>query len=406
MSEMNWEKTHLSGCIASINGGVSVNSEDRPRSAGEIGVLKTSAVSAGRFLSTENKVVVARERARVAEPLCSDSILFSRMNTPALVGESCYVKDGDSTLFLPDRLWQIRVELNNTDARWLSCVLQTPQISDAIRALATGTSGSMKNISKKRLLALEISLPPLSEQHRIVDIIDALDYRICQAERAIAKLKLLGAGLMQKLLAGSAERGAVSRRAIGDICDTYSGGTPARSVPGMYGGNIPWIKSGEVNQRSIFETDETITEKALKLSSTKWVEAGTPLVAMYGATAGAVSWTDIRATTNQAVLALSATGKDLSARWLYWAMLYQAPKIVATVQGSGQPNLSKSILDNFRLPIPEDRREQLRSADILDAFDQQLMSEENACRALKLIRPGLLTDLVIGRVRVPAGVAS
>ena len=89
---------------------------------------------------------------------------------------------------------------------------------------------------------------------------------------------------------------------IAEFCVTGSGGTPSRQKAGLYyGGDISWVKSGELKDSILFKTDETITKKGLEESSAKLVPAGSILIAMYGATVGKTALLGINATTNQAI---------------------------------------------------------------------------------------------------------
>lgn len=156
--EINWPRVRLADLVVSLDAGVSVNSEGRPRQSDEIGVLKTSCVSGGRFNPAEHKTVLSRERSRVRVPVRADSIILSRMNTPDLVGENAYVDTDHPELFLPDRLWLLRTS-ERADCRWLSYFMQSELFRSQLSDIATGTSGSMKNISKARLAALSLRLP-------------------------------------------------------------------------------------------------------------------------------------------------------------------------------------------------------------------------------------------------------
>jgi len=197
----DWSDGQLGDSMAALDAGVSVNAEDRPHGAGEIGVLKTSAVSGGRFLPQENKAVIERERRLVAESVQGDSILVSRMNTPALVGESCYVREAHPSLFLPDRLWQLKPkDRTKICMRWLSFVLQSAAYRRHVEIHATGTSGSMKNLPKSKLLELPVSYPAPPEQTEIAEILDTLDIAIHATEAIIAKLKAVKQGLLHDLL--------------------------------------------------------------------------------------------------------------------------------------------------------------------------------------------------------------
>ena len=108
---------------------------------------------------------------------------------------------------------------------------------------------------------------------------------------------------------------------IGCLAETYAGGTPSRSNPEYFMGNIPWISSGELNQPRILQTNESITEEALNNSSAKWIPKNSVLIAMYGATAGQVSTNLIDATSNQAVLALIPDDELIDGEFLFYSLL-------------------------------------------------------------------------------------
>ena len=91
-----------------------------------------------------------------------------------------------------------------------------------------------------------------------------------------------------------------ARTTLGTVADWGAGGTPSRSEPNFYGGEIPWIKSGELNSRYIKTTEESSTEEAIKSSSAKIFPAGSVAIAMYGATIGKTAILGIDASTNQA----------------------------------------------------------------------------------------------------------
>ena len=180
-----WLTKRLSCLIENMDAGVSVNSEDRKAKKGEFGILKTSAVTSGVFNSYENKVIVASEikRAKIS-PKC-DRIIMSRMNTPALVGANAYISRTRDDLFLPDRLWQLTPKKDRTNMRWLSFVLGSPKYRSKLSSFATGTSNSMKNITKGDVGSLPILLPPLPEQKAIADLLSTWDEAIDKTKRLI-----------------------------------------------------------------------------------------------------------------------------------------------------------------------------------------------------------------------------
>ncbi|MEN7461136.1 restriction endonuclease subunit S [Pantoea dispersa] len=200
-----WDVTHLSELIASLDAGVSINSGDRPAMSDEFGVLKTSAVTNGVFEPQENKVVSdAAELGRAKELVQGDTIIISRMNTPALVGANAYVETDLDNIFLPDRLWAAKPK-PGTSMRFIACILGSAKGRAALSKLAKGSSGSMKNITKAEVLSLSIMVPSPTEQQRIADCLGGLDALITAATLKFEALKRHRRGLMQQLFPSTTE---------------------------------------------------------------------------------------------------------------------------------------------------------------------------------------------------------
>lgn len=188
-----WHIIPLNQVIRTLQAGVSVNSLDEEvQDLKQIGILKTSSVTTGRFDPRENKMVVQKDICRVKTPVQGDRIILSRMNTPCLVGANAYVPQDYPNLFLPDRLWSLEPQGDFICMHWLSFVLGSSEYRQKLSELATGTSNSMKNISKDAVMALEIPYPPLPEQRRIAEFLGTWDEAIEKLERLIeAKKKRL-----------------------------------------------------------------------------------------------------------------------------------------------------------------------------------------------------------------------
>jgi len=190
---------------------------------------------------------------------------------------------------------------------------------------------------------------------------------------------------------------------IGALANTYAGGTPSRSNQEYFKGDIPWISSGEVNQSKIQDTQEKITEEALKNSSAKWIPKNSILVAMYGATAGQVSTNLIDATSNQAVLALIPYKDKIENEFLYYSLSYNKHSILFLTQGTGQPNLSKGLIDDFSIRLPESLSEQRHIAKILSTADAVIEKTQAAIAKYKAIKQGMLQDLFTRGIDVQTG---
>ena len=201
--EGEWKNYSLKKIIVDLNSGISVNSDDFPiQNDSEVGILKTSCVANGIFRESENKKIVENEVSRAKLNPTKNEIIISRMNTPQLVGESGYIDRDYPSLFIPDRLWQTVVNQELCISRWLSYFLITEKVRDNLKSIATGTSGTMKNISKPNFLSINISLPTLPEQHKIASFLSAVDEKIQQLSRKKELLSQYKKGIMQQLFSG------------------------------------------------------------------------------------------------------------------------------------------------------------------------------------------------------------
>lgn len=140
---------------------------------------------------------------------------------------------------------------------------------------------------------------------------------------------------------------------IGEIAETTSGGTPSRSNADYYNGDIPWLKSGELNDSEITEAEEFITEKGLANSSAKLHPEETLLLAMYGATAGKTGITKFKAATNQAVCAIFPS-INVKRDYLFWFFRQHRHKFIEMSKGGAQPNISQSLIKETLLPLPDE----------------------------------------------------
>ena len=198
----DWQVKPLRKIIDKLEAGVSVNSIEDEFSASDNYILKTSAISNGLFYPEQCKKIVPREINRAKVNPKAKTIIISRMNTPELVGECAYIEKTYPYLFLPDRLWMMSFFDNEKfEPQWLNYLLNTSAYKTSIKTSATGTSGSMKNISKESLLSITIPLPPLPEQKAIANALRMWMLTRC-VNALIEKKRNIKQGVLQELLAG------------------------------------------------------------------------------------------------------------------------------------------------------------------------------------------------------------
>lgn len=155
-----------------------------------------------------------------------------------------------------------------------------------------------------------------------------------------------------------------------NIAQWGSGGTPSRKIPEYYKGDIPWIKTGELNDDYIFETEEHITQEAISHSSAKLFPANTVAIAMYGATIGKVGILGIAATTNQAC-ACGVSNPSTNYKYLFYYTRSQKVNFINKGKGGAQPNISQEIIKSHEFPLPP-LSEQQRIVDRIESLFAKL----------------------------------
>lgn len=172
---------------------------------------------------------------------------------------------------------------------------------------------------------------------------------------------------------------------LGDIFEIGSGGTPSKAHPEYYGGEIPWVKTGDLKEEYLFSVEDCITEEGLKNSSAKMYEPGTVLIAMYGATIGATSILKFDACTNQACAAFKPC-KDVKPEYLYYFLRSKKQKFISDGVGGAQPNISAGYLKKVQIDV-RNLEEQDCIITVLDGVNSVIQERQRELDLLdKLIK--------------------
>ena len=252
--------------------------------------------------------------------------------------------------------------------------------------------------NKSDLNELLFPLPPFIEQRRIVDRIESLFAKLDEAKEkaqaVVDSFETRKAAILHKAFTGELtkkwRKSANTRwvyKKIKDCCKLGSGGTPSRKVPDFYKGDIPWIKTGEIEWNDIYDTEEKITQSAIDNSSARCYKPGVVLVAMYGmgVTRGKASILRVQAATNQAVCVLEPQSALLYNRYLLYYFMRNYWDIREKAVGGNQLNLSLTIIKELNIEIPP-IDEQVEIVQILDdLFAKEQQTKEAAEAALDQI---------------------
>ena len=202
-----------------------------------------------------------------------------------------------------------------------------------------------------------LPVPLIEEQRKIVAEYQAVERRIENNRRLIASLESTAQTIYRQMFVDNIDPENLPQGwrmgTIGEFCkETKSGGTPSRTKNEYWDRkDYRWLKSGEVANNVIFDTEEYISEKGLKGSSAKVIPSGAVIMAMYGATASQVAYLNCDATTNQACCNM-LTDSFEEAAYLYFHCLFQQEKIKRLANGGAQENLSQEVICKQTIIVP------------------------------------------------------
>lgn len=272
---------------------------------------------------------------------------------------------------------------------------------DKLRLLSAG-DGGRGGLNKQILQNLEIAMPPLNEQRRIASALTSIDNLIASLGKLIEKKKNIKQGAMQQLLTGKTRLKGFTEpwvyRKISEIATTSSGGTPSRSIPNYYYGDIKWFTTTELKDNYLYDSVEHITREALNNSSAKMFSANTILMAMYGATIGKLGVLKEPSTTNQACCAIKCN--DIVEIFLFYILLYNRKSIIEKGCGAGQPNISQAIVNELSFLVPPCEKEQQAIATILTKMDNEITALEAKRAKYEAIKQGMMQQLLTGKIRL------
>lgn len=254
------------------------------------------------------------------------------------------------------------------------------------------------NVRLVEFFRAQLVVPTPAEQRRIVDVVAAVD---AQVEALNEEAKGIG-----RAYAAFLDEFAQlhPHRPIGSVVlAAQAGGTPSRQRPDFYGGDIPWLKSGEVDDDAIETAGEFITDAGLKGSSARIVPPGSTVVAMYGQgdTKGRAGFVRKPVATNQAVLALIPDKAQMHPRLLLHAVRSQTDALRARAIGAAQPNLSKGLVTSHEIPVPAGLDSQQVVADAADSLTRERAALASELATLRAFRSTLLTSLLSQEIEIP-----
>jgi len=278
-----------------------------------------------------------------------------------------------------------------------------------LKSLGRGTT--VDGITTRDLSLTHLGLSSIEEQREIATVLYTVDQAIEKTKEIISQLERTKQGICQKLFSeGYKDHSEYKSTKYGRIPVEWdieklsevtnqiqAGGTPDTNVPEYYGGDVPWVKTGELSQYRLTKTEQKITEKGLSESTARLFSPSTVLIAMYGATTGEVCFLEIEAATNQACCGIVTTDQ-LVPEFLFHQLNYYSDHLESLSAGSGQQNISKGIIQKFDVIVPP-VEEQNNIIDVLNSIDNSIVENGHMMERYQRLKRGLMQDLLSGRVR-------
>ena len=254
------------------------------------------------------------------------------------------------------------------------------------------------NINYDTYMDVDVNIPCIEEQQKISDFLSSVDEIISTSEQEVANLETQKKAVMKKIFsqevrfkkADGSDFPEWEEHRIGDICKTYSGGTPKAGNDEYYGGDIPFIRSGEIHSDS---TELFLSKTGMNNSSAKMVAIGDIIMALYGATSGEIDISRIEGAINQAILCIMPK-EDYDKKYIVEVFRNFKDEILKTYLQGGQGNLSAQIVQglSFAFPCLEEQR---LIADFLSDFDEAIAAAKKELDLWKELKKGLLQQMFV-----------
>lgn len=286
--------------------------------------------------------------------------------TGATTGKTGIVSSEQTPCLLNQRVG--RFYLKNTNVvcyEWIKYWIRTVNIQNTIWELAHG--GAQPNISPNKIEDIEISLPPISEQRRIIEILDQADALRRMRAEADAKSDRILPALFIKMFGDPSTWADANTETLGSLVNIQSGGTPSKKNPDYWDGDIPWVSPKDMKQDIIFDSIDHISQTAIEETNIKYVEPGAILIVVRGmilAHTIPIALAATRLTINQDMKALYPNCSDIDSTYLHAALKASSRKILSQVGTAGHGTRKFDTDELLKLPILIPSQEQLKKFQI------------------------------------------
>lgn len=365
----DWEYKKIKDITSLFTDGDWIESKDQ--SVSGIRLVQTGNIGDGFYIGKEDRPHFISEetfeRLKCTEIFEGDC-LISRLPQP--LGRSCLLPKLDCRTITAVDCSILRFK-NICDSHYFVYYTQSSKYQNTVDINATGTT--RKRISRKNLENMSVPIPPLSTQQSIVSELDSLSKIIADCKETLKDYDAMEQSIFYDMFGDPVknEKGWEVKK-VEDIGSCCSGGTPSRSHPEYFEGDIIWYSAGELNDLYLGESIEKITDSALNNSSAKLCKAGSLFVGMYDTAAFKMGIATVDSCSNQACANVTLNDYN-NVIWLYFTFLFMKEEALKNRHGARQKNLNLGYIKNFNIPVPPLPLQQ-QFASKIEAIEQ--MKEE------------------------------
>lgn len=294
---------------------------------------------------------------------------------------------------------------DGTNIQMFNLMMQLPHYKRLFYLMSDGVHIEKLLFKTQDWMKRKLAMPLLKEQKKIAEILATQDKAIELQGRKIEELKRFKQGCLERMFPRKGQKVPEKRfpgftddweqRKLGGVTTSYSGGTPTVGVKEYYDGQIPFIRSAEINSES---TELFISEKGLNVSSARLVSKGDILYALYGATSGEVGRARLEGAINQAILAIKPMD-NYDAEYLSQWLRKSKQNIVETYLQGGQGNLSGAIVKELIVDFPSYNEQQIIGQYFAN-LDRLITLHQRKLEEMKKQKKALMQLLLTGIVRV------
>ncbi len=420
----HWDALPLRRIVLEVKSGTSVNAIDEPAIPGQAGVLKTSCVYTGEFRPEENKAILDSELIRASCPVESGSLIFSRMNTPDLVGAAGLVRHDAPDLYLPDRLWQVRFRdcLPGYLHYWTKSTFYRAEVQVA----CSGTSSSMQNLSQENFYSFVSPFPPEAEQTLIASFLDhetaKIDALIAEQQRLIELLQEKRQTVISHAVTKGLNPDAPMKNSgvewLGEVPEHWeirrmkhvarmeSGHTPDRKIDAYWQEcDIPWVS---LNDTGYLKENDYISDTAYSINTLGIANSSARIlpervvVFSRDATIGRCAITTRPMAVSQHFIAW-VCGEHLLPEYLLLRLRSMTAELDRLTAGATLKTIGMPDARTLVTPLPPLAEQQAivdNVASISKDLDALLLDTNNAVGLLQERRSALISAAVTGQIDV------